>query len=148
MQVVRELKFGDLGALLGLYEHLHTEDDPLPDRSTVEQIWNDLCASPLHLYLGAESAGELVGTCTATIIPNLTRGARPYAGIENVVTHPDHRRRGYGAAVVAEALSRCWAAGCYKVMLLSGQERKEVHGFYEGLGFDKHAKQGFLARPR
>lgn len=77
MPSVRDLGPTDLDALLGLYRHLHTEDDPLPDRSTVEQIWNDLCASPLHLYLGVESAGELVSTCTATIVPNLTRGARP-----------------------------------------------------------------------
>ena len=148
MPSVRDLGLPDLDALLGLYRHLHTEDDPLPDRSTVEQIWNDLCASPLHLYLGVESAGELVSTCAATIVPNLTRGARPYAVIENVVTHPDYRRRGLGAAVVTEALRRCWAVGCYKVMLLSGREREDVHAFYEKLGFDKHAKQGFLARPR
>jgi GNAT superfamily N-acetyltransferase len=79
-------------------------------------------------------------------VPNLTRGARPYAVIENVVTHPDLRRTGLGSSVLQELLSRCWEAGCYKVMLLSAAERGAAHEFYERNGFDKHAKQGFIIR--
>jgi GNAT superfamily N-acetyltransferase len=83
----------------------------------------------------------------ATIIPNLTRAARPYALIENVVTHAAYRRRGLGRSVMQAALDRCWSAGCYKVMLLSEMQRREVHRFYEELGFDRSSKQGFLIRP-
>ena len=45
-----------------------------------------------------------------------------------------------------EALDRCWAADCYKVMLLSGVSREAAHVFYEGLGFDRNSKQGFVIR--
>ncbi len=37
----------------------------------------------------------MVATCTLVVIPNLTRGGTPYALIENVVTHTDHRNKGY-----------------------------------------------------
>ncbi|MGI9431307.1 MAG: GNAT family N-acetyltransferase, partial [Myxococcota bacterium] len=98
------------------------------------------------VYVGAFSASGLLATCTAAIVPNLTRGARPYAVIENVWTHPSARRRGLGSAALRQLLDRCWNADCYKVMLLSGARREEAHEFYERNGFDKHAKQGFIIR--
>ena len=66
--------------------------------------------------------------------------------IENVWTDPGSRRRGLGSAAIQALLERCWAAGCYKVMLLSGSHREAAHEFYERNGFDRHAKQGFIVR--
>ena len=43
-------------------------------------------------------------------------------------------------------LARCWEAGCYKVMLLSGVARAEAHAFYVRNGVDRHAQQGFVIR--
>lgn len=94
----------------------------------------------IHVYFGAKSEGALLASCALTIIPNLTRGGRPYGIIENVVTHTDFRRRGLGKSVIAAALNRCWHRDCYKVMLMAGINSYEVHAFYEALGFDKYAK--------
>jgi GNAT superfamily N-acetyltransferase len=143
---IRELGSGDLDALLEAYAHLHSEDDPLPPREELEALWARICDDPGLLYVGAFDGPRLVATCTAAIVPNLTRGARPYAVIENVVTHPERRRQGLASAVMQELLSRCWAAGCYKVMLLSAAHRGAAHEFYERNGFDRHAKQGFIIR--
>lgn len=143
---IRELAEPDLDALLALYRHLHAEDDPLPVRSHLEALWSRVCASPDLLYRGGFDGGELVTSCCAAIVPNLTRGARPYAVIENVVSHPDRRGRGYGSAVLQALLSSCWDRGCYKVMLLSAAQRDVAHRFYEANGFDRHAKQGFILR--
>lgn len=146
MPLVRDLTLEDLDGLLALYTHLHPADAPTP-RDTAERIWQELIASPHHIYLGIDADTRLAASLTATIIPNLTRGARPYAVIENVITHPDHRRQGFGRALLEAALDRCWDAGCYKVMLQSGARRSEAHAFYESVGFDPDAKQAFLAKP-
>jgi len=98
-------------------------------------------------YYGGFVDGSLVSSCTLTIIPNLTRGCRPYGVIENVVTHVAHRRRGYAKAVLLEALGDAWAANCYKVMLLTGRKDEATFRFYESVGFDRNGKQAFIARP-
>jgi GNAT superfamily N-acetyltransferase len=145
---IRELGEADLDALLALYQHLHAQDDPLPARPEVEALWSRVCASPDHVYQGGFLDGELVASCCAAIVPNFTRGARPYAVVENVVTQGNLRGRGYGSAVLQALLSSCWDRSCYKVMLLSGAQRDDAHRFYEANGFDRHAKQGFLIRGR
>jgi GNAT superfamily N-acetyltransferase len=89
----------------------------------------------------------LISSCNMTVIPNLTRGCRPHGVIENVVTHADYRNRGYGRAMLAHALSTAWSEGCYKVMLLSGRKDDATYRFYEAAGFDRHEKQGFIAKP-
>ena len=48
--------------------------------------------------------------------------------------------------MLQQLLARCWAAGCYKVMLLSAAHRDAAHEFYQRNGFDMHAKQGFIIR--
>ena len=143
---IRDLNHDDLSALLALYEHLHP-GDAAPDAGKAKMVWADLVNDPRAVYLGAEVDGVLVASCVATVIPNLTRGARPYAVIENVITHPNYRRRGLGRALMQAILERCWRTGCYKVMLQSAAGRGEAHAFYEAIGFDPHAKQAFVARP-
>jgi len=143
--VTRDLVDDDLDSLLALYRHLHTNDEPVP--ASVGAIWEEIVRDPSQVYLGAFVGELLVSACNAAVIANLTRGARPYAVVENVVTHADYRRRGIGATLMRELLGRCWARGCYKVMLMSGANRRHIHDFYVSLGFDKTAKQAFIAKP-
>jgi GNAT superfamily N-acetyltransferase len=105
-------------------------------------------ANPRLIYIGGFFDGRLVSSCNAAIIPNLTRGARPYAVIENVVTDPEYRRKGIGSGAMRRLIEICLQHHCYKVMLMSGASRAEIHGFYESLGFDKQAKQAFILTAR
>jgi len=143
----REIKESELGDLLRLYAHLHPSDVPLPDRSSVEAVWKEIQESQNFCYFGVFVDGQLVASCTLSVVPNLTRGCRSYGLIENVVTHKDFRRQGFGAAILAHALDFAWNQNCYKVMLLTGQKSEAVNNFYESAGFDRHAKQAFLAKP-
>ena len=93
---------------------------------TAEAAWSALMGSDLIKVVVADAAGMLISTCTLVTIPNLTRGVRPYGLIENVVTHPDHRRTGLGRAVLSFALAAAWKAGCYRVMLATGSRREET----------------------
>lgn len=145
---IRTLVHQDLSGLLDLYRQLHEKDDPPPARAELDSLWWRILSDDSQIYLGGFRSGVLVSVCNAAVIPNLTRGARPYAVIENVVTDGAQRRRGFGGAVMRALLDRCWQCGCYKVMLMSGTERREVHAFYESLGFDKDAKQAFIIRAR
>jgi GNAT superfamily N-acetyltransferase len=145
---IRELLVRDLDALLSLYGHLHERDDPPPPRGDLERIWSAIVADPAHLYVGGFVDGKLVSACNAAVIPNLTRGARPYAVVENVVTDAQFRRRGIGAKVLGHLIERCWERRCYKVMLMSASRRDAAHAFYESLGFDRTAKQAFVLSAR
>ena len=144
---IREIRPDELDALLALYDpHLHAEDAPLPDRAALATLWSEIVANPLLHYLVAEIGGQLIASCTLAITPNLTRGARPYGLIENVVTHDDFRRRGIATAVLGRALDIARERGCYKVMLLTGKKDPGVLRFYEKAGFSRDAKTGFVAR--
>ena len=143
---VRAIERNELDALLALYAHLHTRDEPLPDQSTISAVWEEALTNPRCRYFGGYVGQQLISSCTITVIPNLTRGCRPYAVIENVVTHMDHRRNGWGTALLAAALEFAWAQKCYKVMLMTGRKDEATRRFYERAGFDGHGKQGFVAR--
>ena len=145
---VRRLQVGDLDPLLTLYGHLHVSDAPMPPESDVLNVWRELMSNARYRYYGGFVEGQLVSSCALTIVPNLTRGCRPYGVIENVVTHASHRRRGYGREVLHQALEEAWSLGCYKVMLLTGRKDEATFRFYESVGFDRNAKQAFVARPK
>lgn len=87
----------------------------------------------------------MIASCVLVVVPNLTRNARPYALIENVVTHADYRRQGIGKRLLHHVLQFAWSQNCYKVMLLSSINREEAHQFYERVGFSRDRKVGFVA---
>ena len=143
---VREIKDDELEKLLELYKHLNPDDPELKVDERVKQIWQAIMEDPNHFCLVIEEDGIIVSTCIMVIIPNLTRNARPYALIENVVTHEQYRKRGYGTAVIKKAIEIAKEKGCYKVMLMTGRKDEATLRFYERAGFNKEEKTAFLIR--
>ena len=143
--IIRPVVRDDLAGLLGLYRQLNPADHLL-DSQVADTVFSRLLESDFHTVFVAEESGILVASCALSIIPNLTRGARSYGVIENVVTHDQHRRRGLGRSVMAAALNMAWDAGCYKVRLSSGRDENTLR-FYDKIGFKRSGKTFFEMRP-
>jgi GNAT superfamily N-acetyltransferase len=141
----RRVRPNELKALLALYRHLNPVDAPLPEESELRLTWEALLDDPRMQCFVAAIGQDLVASCTLAVLPNLTRGARPYGLIENVVTHAAYRQRGIGTKLLQHALQTAWDNNCYKVMLLTGSRLEETHRFYERAGFKKGLKTGFVA---
>ncbi|HBZ42971.1 MAG TPA: GNAT family N-acetyltransferase [Maritimibacter sp.] len=129
---VRELSrydFPDLHVLLSVLS-----DQKVPEGSEGEAILYEILAMPGTSLFGAECEGKIVATAMMSVLPNLTFGGRPLARIENVVTLPDYRGRGFASAVMQAAIEKAKAKDCADISLLSP---KSLHaeGFYRKLGF-------------
>ncbi len=143
--LVREALPDDLPAVLALYRHLNPAD---PDLAIADArpVWDHLLQSPMTTIAVAEFDKVLAATCMLAIIPNLTRGGRPFGVIENVVTDPAFRGRGLGTAVLHCAMQAAWNQGCYKIMLSSGRTEPSTLRFYEKAGFARGVKTFFEVR--
>jgi N-acetylglutamate synthase-like GNAT family acetyltransferase len=141
---VREAKKDDLQAVLELYKQLHPEDLPSPPERELKRIWSRMSSSPVvHCYV-AEQEGKIVATGTLAVLPNLTRGGRPYGLIENVVTDKDFQRRGIGKQLVHYILREAERLNCYKVMVLTDVYRQGTVEFYKTVGFKTGLKNGLV----
>lgn len=141
---LRAAQSNDLSDLLALYNDL-SADNESPERKLAESTYDDILSHPGLTIFVAERDEKAVATATLIAIPNLTRGARPYALIENVVTLKEFRGRGYARSIIKHAIEVAWEMGCYKVMLLTGRIEPEIHRFYESCGFIQN-KTGFQIR--
>jgi len=141
---IRAATRDDLASLQRLYRCLNP-GDPEPGPAQAATILDSLALYVGSAVLVGLCGGAIATTCTLIVIPNLTRGGAPYALIENVVTDPGYRKRGFGRAILAEALSLAWRHGCYKVMLLTGSRDPATLRFYGEAGFEQ-SKAGFQAR--
>lgn len=140
---VREIRANELDALLELYLHLHETEIP-ENTEYLEATWQTITEDKNHHIFVAEEKGCLVSSCVCVIIPNLTRGVRPYAFIENVVTHKDYRNRGYATAVLQKAKQTAEESNCYKMMLLTGAKDEKTLRFYQKSGYNSSDKTAFI----
>ncbi|MBN8960398.1 MAG: GNAT family N-acetyltransferase [Rhizobiales bacterium] len=146
MLITRQARSDDLDQLLVLYRHLNPNIPQLSEQRRRE-IWRETLANEnLSLMVGVV-ADRPIATCLLITAPNLMRGGAPHAFLENVVTHPDVRRCGYGRATVRAALDDAWRRGCFQVFLMTGRGRANpfVLTFYESCGFEQGGKTGFVA---
>jgi GNAT superfamily N-acetyltransferase len=141
--MIREVNRDDLNALLELYLYLH--EDSIPDQSEhLSRTWEQIINDPNHHIIVNEVDGKIVSSCVCVIIPNLTRNVRPYAFIENVVTHKDYRRRGLAQECLNFARDIALKENCYKMMLLTGSKDPNTLRFYEKAGYNSTEKTAFI----
>jgi GNAT superfamily N-acetyltransferase len=141
--MVREIREDDLQSLLELYLFLHEES--IPEMTAhLQETWKSVLADANHHIIVKEAEGKIVSSCVCVVIPNLTRGIRPYAFVENVVTHKEFRGKGYATECLAYAKKLAEAAGCYKMMLLTGSKEDSTLAFYRRAGYNSRDKMAFV----
>lgn len=148
MLVIRKARSADAEALHDLYFNHLTAYPPkeAQDMNTWREKLTRFEDNPLYYLLVGEVNGRVVSSVTLVVIENLTHNLRPYALIENVVTHADYRGKHFATQLMNKASDIAANMGCYKVMLLTGSKRDSTLRFYENCGFNKNDKTGFIKK--
>ena len=141
--IIKKAMKENLSKLLELYVYLH--DNPLPEIDVrIENIWSKIMRDENHHILLGYVGEKLVSSCVIIIVENLTQNQRPYALIENVITHPDFRNQGYASALIEHAGKIAEEKNGYKIMLMTGSKQESTLRFYERCGFNRNDKTGFI----
>lgn len=143
--MIREAVKEDLKELLELYLYLHEESIP-EDSEHLRNTWNQIINDPNHHIILNVIDGKIISSCVCVIIPNLTRNVRPYAFVENVVTHEAYRGKGYAGECLDYAKRIALDNNCYKMMLLTGSKKPETWHFYEKAGYNRNDKTAFYQK--
>lgn len=141
--MVREIKENELFDLLKLYLNLHESSVPKMTEH-LKSVWDTIINDNNHHIIVNEQDGKIVSSCVCVIIPNLTRNVRPYAFVENVVTHSDYRGKGYATDCLNYAKELAKKAECYKMMLLTGSKEDSTLNFYTKAGYNSTDKTAFI----
>lgn len=141
--MIREARENDLKEILQLYLYLHEKSVP-EESEQLTKTWNNIVNDENHHLIICEKNGKILASCVCVIIPNLTRNVRPYAFVENVVTHKDYRKKGYATACLNYAKQIAEENNCYKIMLLTGSKEEDTLHFYRNAGYNSSDKTAFI----
>ena len=140
---IRMVNKNDLPVLQELYLDLY-DNEVMPITSEAMQLWDDILDDPdYHILIGEES-GKIVSSITLVIIKNLTRQMRPNAIIENMVTAPLYRNKGYARFLMNKAIEMAKEKNCYSIMFVSGSKNESNLKFYANSGFSNTEKAAFV----
>ena len=141
--MIREINANDFDGLMRLYMQLH--DNPVPEKTKrILDIWHQILVDKNHHIIVAEENGVIVSSCVCVIVPNLTKGQRPYALIEHVITDGAHRKKGLATACLNYARGIAEKENCYKMMLMTGSKEHSTLHFYEQAGYNQKDKTAFI----
>ena len=141
--MIREANKNDLEEILNLYLYLHETSVP-KDSEHLRKTWDSIINDENHHLIVCEIDDKIVASCVCVIIPNLTRNVRPYAFVENVVTHGEYRKKGYATDCLNFAKQIAEENNCYKMMLLTGSKEESTLNFYSNAGYNSSDKTAFI----
>jgi GNAT superfamily N-acetyltransferase len=133
---VRTAVGADAGRLAELLDGgaLTAKEDPGDARPYAEAL-AEIDATPGNMVLVAEVDGRVVGMCQLIMFRHLQERGGRCAEIESVHVDAAERSSGIGGVLMAAAIERAGAAGCYRVQLTSHAARTDAQRFYRRLGF-------------
>jgi len=146
--IIRQAKPEDAQALKILYFEFLTHFPPKEEQDMNK--WAEVIArfekSDDKFLLVVEEDGKAVSSVQVAIIEGLTHNVRPFAVIENVVTHGDYQNRGFASALLERATEIAREHNCYKVFLETGSNKESTLNFYRKNGFAIDEKHSCLKR--
>ena len=146
--IIRKAKSTDANDLKVLYFDYLTHFPPKEEQDM--NMWKNLLGKfekDENMYLlVVEEGGKAVSSVQMAIIESLTHNVRPFAVIENVVTHVDYRNKGYASALLERASEIARERRCYKVFLETGSNKESTLNFYRNNGFAIDEKHSCLKR--
>jgi len=126
----------DVPELVGLLEILFTQEAELsPDADKQRLALELILAEPALARLFVARAGSKVVAMAALHFTISTAEGGRAAWLEDCVVHPDYRRRGIGAALLAHVLEQARALGATRVTLLTDSDNARAQALYRRLGF-------------
>lgn len=129
--------------LLVLYNQL-LPNEQFVNNSTLSETINKIESYDDYYILVGVINNVAVTTCSLIILPNITHGQRPYAIIENVVTHREHQKKGYAMKILQYAIDVAKGANCHKILLQTRRKELHVHKLYKHLGFSTKETTGYM----
>lgn len=133
---VRDAEPGDVPFLAEILAggSMRGSEDP-GDLAAYRDALAEIAATPGVWVLVAAAGGTAVGMCQLVTFRHLQERGGRCAEIESVHVAAERRGRGIGSVLIAAAVERARAAGCYRVQLTSNKARVDAHRFYLRHGF-------------
>ncbi|MBO5177663.1 MAG: GNAT family N-acetyltransferase [Lachnospiraceae bacterium] len=146
--IIRQAKPEDAQDLKTLYFEFLTHFPPKEeqDMNRWTKVISNFEKADDRFLLVVEEDGKAVSTVQVAIIEGLTHNVRPFAVIENVVTHGEYQNRGFASALLEKATEIAKEFNCYKVFLETGSNKESTLNFYRKNGFVIDEKHSCLKR--
>jgi ribosomal protein S18 acetylase RimI-like enzyme len=122
---IRHARYTDIEPILALWIAAEAPPTVTDDATSIDRlIHRDRAA-----FFVAEEDGAVVGTLIA--------GYDGWRGhLYRAAVHPDFRRRGFGRALVEEAVEHLTSIGCKRISAMVLEDEDHAVGFWSGIGFD------------
>ncbi|MFC5528302.1 GNAT family N-acetyltransferase [Cohnella yongneupensis] len=140
MTEVRSIKSGELPSLAALYDELIEVKTNVAKMTTV---YNAIKDNDNYIILGAFNDSDLIGSLMGIVCFDIIGDCKPFMVIENVIVSDRARRQGIGKQLMMRIEQIAIERGCWYIILVSGETRKEAHRFYEQLGFKEEKVEGY-----
>jgi len=129
MATFRHLTTDDYDSIIRLWQQAGLESVRLRGRDSREAFAAQLAAG--QTVIGLEEAGQLIGT---VVVTHDTRKG----WINRLVIHPDHRRKGYAAQLLAVAEQELQAMGLHIFAVLIEADNTASRTFFARQGYSTH----------
>lgn len=140
MITIQQIKTEDLEDLCELFDELISEKT---NYTKLVDVFQSIENNDNYIILGAFNEDGLVGTLMGIICHDFVGECKPFMVIENVIVSNHARRQGIGKKLMLEIERIAKVRDCYYIILVSGEQRKEAHVFYEKLGFKDEKVEGY-----